>query len=791
MREEVYQALFDWGVGLLREPRLEPEHREQVERAVTLLRPRDNDRADSLQNHYRRRLMEMEEIFTLARPYDRLRDAFDPDRKRITVGDTGLVSDGSDILTRVPSAGVMKLEATFGPSWEAANHLGLLLNAVEEGNRVTGYAFVLRAAEVTQPGEKEPRHLSFRETRAQNLSCRMQLLRYGHGVILRERQLPITNLPPGPLRLEARRDRDTLTFQANDLAPLASRDLFPPSQVGVCGLFWPGATLESFRGWRQTLSPEPSPLERGDDLYLRGRFPEAQSFYAEQARLSAGKEVGQEARVKEGLCLVMLNHLDEAAGILAETAAATGPRWPHVAASHLLVVRLRQKRLDAARDILDDLLVRRQKGAFSDIGLALPTEYTREVHDHCSSLLGGAHYWRHDPQRIRNIERALAISELLDREWNRGKAVTQFARLRAYRVDGQSARACELSRELIENEPLDSVNNEFLVPEHCWLAREQKDAERGLWALSWRLFERPGVMRPHLQGLLVERARLLVALDRKKEAEEDLERFVALPGVRARYRYWSDAWLMLGFLREERGDTEGARRAWGEAGFNKELGSPFEETDGGIAVINSLIAGAFSNDLTDRQVQLLVDRLLPSYGGDTAMALVKGSLNLPAGLLRDCWKTPRGKVIARQLVFQSVSFEEYVRAPAVLFGAELFRRDAFGGTLSPQQETLVWKLADDLMRGSMSGSLKEGQLLLVAATLKGVTNLFGWGGLQGSLSPSLRGPLAYVLGHRYLRRDNLAEARKFFEQARKDAAPTSDLHRLAQAELDRIELKMR
>jgi tetratricopeptide (TPR) repeat protein len=784
MREEIQQALFDWGAGMVREPRLDRNRHERIERAITLLRPRNSSLADRLQSLYHQRLMQMEEVFTLVKPYEGLRDVFDLERTRVFVLDSALESDGSNILTRIPSSGVVKLQSTFGASWEAGNHLGLLLNATSEGNRTLSYCFQFRAAEITRPGDKDPQRLSFEETRRRNLPITLELLR--DGSLLRERQVPVASIPSGELRLEVARDHDRLTFQVNGLPPLEFRDLFPPKRVGVCGLFWPAKALESFRGWRRTLPSKPSPLESGDDLYLRGRFVDAQGEYGKQARLSAGNEVGQEAHVKEGLCLAALGQLDEAAVILSNAAAADGPYWPHVAATQLLVVRLRQKRFDAVGQILDDLLVRQQKGAFSEIALTLPAEYTREVHERCSSLPGGMAYWRHDPDRIRNIERALQINELLDRERGLGKAETQFARLRAYRADGQSARAYDISREVLDREPLDSVNNEFLVPENGWLAREQKDAQRGLWALHWRLFERAGVMRPHLHTLLIERARLLVALERKSEAEQDLERFVALPNARDHYRYWSDAWLLLGFLREERGDRAGARQAWKQANFNKDLSVPTEEMSGGIWVLNILIAGAFSDELADRQIQLLLDRLLPTYGGDAALNLVKNSVNLPVGLLRDCWKTPRGKVIARQIVFQDSSFAEYLRSPAVLFIAELFHRDAFGGSMTPQLETLVWKLADDMIRASTTGTLKEGQLLLVASTWKGVTNLFGWSGVQKSLPQSIRGPLAYVMGHRYMKRDNPAEARKFFEQARKDAESSSELHRLAQAELDRM-----
>src|SRR5262249_51947640 len=140
------------GVSQFREPRLESRHREQVENAITLLRPRDVALSNELQKLYGPRLLQMEKLFTLEKPYKRLRDVFDPDRTRVTVEGNGLTAAGREVLTRVPSAGVMKVEATFDPSWQSGTHLGLLLNAAQEGNRIVGYGLVLLAAKNPTPG---------------------------------------------------------------------------------------------------------------------------------------------------------------------------------------------------------------------------------------------------------------------------------------------------------------------------------------------------------------------------------------------------------------------------------------------------------------------------------------------------------------------------------------------------------------------------------------------------------------------------------------------------------------
>lgn len=88
-----------------------------------------------------------------------------------------------------------------------------------------------------------------------------------------------------------------------------------------------------------------------------------------------------------------------------------------------------------------------------------------------------------------------------------------------------------------------------------------------------------------------------------------------------------------------------------------------------------------------------------------------------------------------------------------------------------------------------AGTLNDAQVLQVALTWKGTTNFLGWAGVKGSLEPALRGPLAYVAGHRYLRLNRPTDAVTFFRTARQDSSPGSALHRLAQAELERLNAK--
>jgi hypothetical protein len=126
----------------------------------------------------------------------------------------------------------------------------------------------------------------------------------------------------------------------------------------------------------------------------------------------------------------------------------------------------------------------------------------------------------------------------------------------------------------------------------------------------------------------------------------------------------------------------------------------------------------------------------------------------------------------------------------IVLAAEFYHQGALPGELSVEQD-LLWQTAEVSVRAAMTGKLSpSGQVQLLLA-LQGGNGVLGWQGVAGTLDPSVRGPLAYVLGHRYLRVLNrpAKEAVPFFRTARDDAPPDSPLRRLAQAELDRLKTK--
>src|SRR5262249_58674126 len=131
-----------------------------------------------------------------------------------------------------------------------------------------------------------------------------------NSTVLRRQSVP---LPGGPLHLRARHEGERLSFQVNDLPPLEFHDVFPigSSEKGAFAVLWPpGAGLGRLRGSRRTTPGEPSLLERGDMLYARGQFAEALLDYQAQAPVASDPKIAQEARCKEGLCLMGLGRYE-------------------------------------------------------------------------------------------------------------------------------------------------------------------------------------------------------------------------------------------------------------------------------------------------------------------------------------------------------------------------------------------------------------------------------------------------------------------------------------------------
>lgn len=785
-RQRLLQRYTDFLRETLR-GKLDPEDLSRFQADLQWLEARDAQRAASLQQELSRRLRTWQALFSLESPFPKLPDVFDSGaveaKNEVLVRrDAAKAKDTAIVLTRISQVGHVRLEAVFHGPFDTANEIGLVLNSHERNS----YRFQLVSAyplpanpELVVPNRPPATLETFvRDGRP----LRLQIVR--NGVLLREQQLKV---PAGAIRLSAAREGDRLTFQVNDDAPLVFQDLFPLREPGVFGLLWPAkAAVRRLIAFHQPLPVAPSPLEQGDDQFARGQFAEALAHYQAQDANAAKAVLRQEARYKQGLCLLALKRPEEAAVLLESAALGPEDHWRMLAMFRLWLLHLQQERRTEADTVFEHLAV---KYRFDQVAALVPGDVRQGILEHYHRQITDINLFRQDPDRIRTIERAIVVQRLIDDQ--RDPYWHFWGLSRAYRSAGDSERALGILRQMLEyyDKPRsDAGLNPSMVMEYGWLMRERGAAAQALPEIDRWLYAKPGVYRPGFTGLLLERARLHVALKEWDRAEADVEEFFRQqskePAEKINLNYWSGACLLQGFLRAQKGDTIGALDAWRQPFPNRYY-------PGGLTIIQITILRALSGELTEADAEELLSLL--THAAD--LANLKSSIGrlLPphslVSALQNSWQSQRGRELARKIAFQEVSHHDCYRLCAALVLMEWIRQETFSSPLSDEQDALLWQTVQDYLTAYQSGTVSHVHVLTLLVAWKGVTGFGGWATVASMLKPDLRGPTAYLFGHRLLLLKQPQDAENLFRVALKDAPAGSSLERLTQDELKRLKSK--
>jgi tetratricopeptide (TPR) repeat protein len=810
----VERRLHDQFAESVRRMIREANDRAAIVNALELFAARDPEGARQLRNEYAARVPLWRSLFTLEAPFAQSTAVFDsarvqaPEPGYLTV--SALPEPSGPVLTRIACEGNSELRAQFDASWQTCAHLGLVLNA--RGNR--GYLFLLRPADEPAAPSRTPAIANLGDGPSEEREIVLEIRR--DGVLLRTSRIKRSALGDGPLRLAAKRESDRLTFQVNGLSPVEFRDTFPlgSNETGFFGVDWPaGIRLQRLQASRQESPLLQSPLEKGDNWFAQRAFDKALEHYRKQAGLPA-EQLGfrQEARYKEALCLTELGRsTEEIIPVFQEIAAHTyGPDsgeapWPLRADCQLLLIYLERQETVKADAILEKLSVLYGKDFEKLVGL-IPEDAWAKLQRHWTYGRYGLAL-RRPEDVVRDMERTVQITDLFEPPTAGERLTVRLNRIKAYRLAGlDREKALPAMEELVRTNP----PNITIVEEQCWLLRSLGAYDRALEAVENALknperFDKSG--RWAAQNLLVESARIHAARQEWDKAEQNVDEFFRwqerLPDPA--YVYYSAACLVRGFLLERRQQFGEAQRAWQQgllSAWQKRLpGRHFVEAQGGTASLQSAILGSLTQQLSDVEVGQLLAALVPVATGEAPIRRMADLV--PPAVVREMWRTPRGRDWARRIAFRDLSFTDYLRIPLLLAATQAIREIALPAEPAAQdpklndyllrnQEQVFWQLAEDAYIAYLSRKINESHVLALALLFKGnnaSVPLLGWQALSSVMQPRLRGPVAYVFGQRYLRMKRTPEAKHFFRVALEDAHRTGEgrLELLAQAGLDRFE----
>jgi len=461
-------------------------------------------------------------------------------------------------------------------------------------------------------------------------------------------------------------------------------------------------------------------------------------------------------------------------------------KWTVLASFKQWVHLLRNRKMDQADAILEGLVLHQSFAKEENLLLYIPDDVRSEILRKNMENASGFGHWRFDPKRVHNTKRLLQMQELLQEPHR----VSQLALLRVLRLEGQVDEAILT----VENWLRKGDSRQFtvgLATEYGWMMREKGTPSRALPEINRLLLDKSDVHRWRVPALLIERARLHAAMNEWDVAKNDLEEFFRIPSQEQKvnpYRNWSDACLILGLLRQQRGDQTGALEAWRKGKYKDDPNNLFwGDWTQGTVLTNVLILDSLCQDLAEKRTEAIFRNLMRDRPGIDTMLKVLDTKNLfrsATAILTRMWHTPKGKEAARKMVLRTCSFQEYVRLPLQVFAAEMVRAETIGDKFTAEQEKLVWTLSEDAFVAFTTGKIDELKGMQLALLWKRGPSLLGGIEVIKGLDPKLRGAAAYFMGLRFQRMGRPSE--DLFRIALDNAPANSTLQRLTRIELDKM-----
>jgi serine/threonine protein kinase/WD40 repeat protein/tetratricopeptide (TPR) repeat protein len=611
--------------------------------------------------------------------------------------------------------------------------------------------------------------ISLGDAIAANRPLTVQLTR--DGSLLREQDVTLTSR--GALTLSGRLDRGKLELLVNDSQQVLFQDVFPLGRTGrgVFALELPQtARIERLVASRQRPPERPSWIERGDDRYASGELRLALDAYRAQVRdLSSTVQVIQEAKYKEGVCLSSLGETDAAMSVFEQLESETGDRWPVIAGCRLWLLYLKEKKLQEADAVYARLSSQRRLERIAGL---VPADIPAEILD---AYAPSSVYSQivHDPNLVRNLSLALDIAKGVRAPADQ-QATIKWRLAEAYHQDGQLDLATRTYAELLAGPPLSQSDEAAAMQYYSWVLGLLKKNDVAIEELDKRLAS--GVDVNPL--FFICRAQVRARQGQWIAAKNDIDEYFRLH--KEEYEFWLyEACLTRGFIREALGDASGARESW-RYGYRAASGT----ADMGLLQVS--ILASLSEELTPEDSRIMFNTVVTRLPTTVAPMNIIENAGFRfadiASATRTLWTTARGRNYARKIVLRDISRAEYFGIQVPLAGAEVCRHGAFGGTLTPEDDELVWTTVQKLYWDYLDHKLKDLTYVGVMTTWMGLP--LTWPVARGAMAPETRALTAYVMGFRYRQLGLAASARSFFQTAQHDSRPGTLLRRRAEAALE-------
>lgn len=794
---------------------------ERVASRIEQLPGRGVDDITSLRKLLAERRQRWEMVTELKEPFDNLWEVFSwqfypmPD---------GLASKGDGSEGIWESCSEMKspqnamVRARFVPAREAAGDIGVVVGVTLSHERNWAHYKVTVGippslwvgAKPRQRGSAEsaskPATRASTPAKWEQPAGRVRLTLWRNNRRMLQRDFDASRFTPGaPIEVQLTRESDVLTGQLNKLPVLSTFDLYPePSKGHFYGVVSSeGVRLVHLALFKGAGAAPPSELEQADGLFIAKRYLDAREAYRAITLSDRVDAVRQAARFKEALCLLEMKRPNEAATLLETLSTTRGDRWPSMALLRLWALRLEERRFAEADALYEALRLRTTPEqlrmllptlSYDSLALAMRT---------CGMVVEGANLATLDRETLDRFEKVMVISEVL---FDSGSVQGQrYFQIKARHQIGDLRRAASLAEQFLADPNNDDAETVIhVLEEYGWVQSQRGQTKAALDQVRRRLEKQGGGWNQPFLPLLVERARLYAVQGDWQSARKDIDAYIDLHTT-TRYRWLGLAYLMKGFIAEQEGDRVGAIAAWrkgarkpstrrGGEGFAQELGAAPDHPDEYLTPAElqyACILTALSGEMSDAWAGWYLQRFANMQeidehpGSQNPLSNLKSSVAvLDAAIARECWLSPRGQKMAREIAFHLTSRPERMAAMPALLGFELMRRSSPTQPLSAELDGVYWQTAnefyDHFFRYKRGGTI---QGIATAVAWKGGLGTMGWQGLAPTLPPDMRARAAFVLARKMQGQARREDAVNLLKEAQSLTEKDTLLGRLIEAEL--------
>ncbi len=789
-KQRLYQRFAAAIESELRREKLTEATAATINVKLALLRERRSDLAIPLTSLLASRRGDWQILAALEQPYTNLGQMFSEQEVHIAESKQALFhalpnQEGAApvVVTKVACGAAARVDAEFETSWGSTDQLGFLLQA----GTSPAYEFTLSIGQRRQVADdaapvKVAR--TFDLARTQQADVLVEIWREGN--ILRRESFPAARLPAGPLKIRCQRELAHLSLQVTGLDPIDVLDPFPLGTSAAAtnvALRWPPQIqLRRLEVSQHEAALQTTEFEKADELFHAGRFEDALREYSRLAVASEEVELRHEAQAKQGLCLMKLKRVDEAAKQFETLLNQPGERWPALAGCELWLLRLRQNR-DNDADVIAHLLASRFVPA--QIVPLIPGDVRNEIMNHYyDDFRVGAKRVRFNPRLRQNLELYLVIDRLFSRT---GEPTFQglHAATEAYEMLDDLPQAISFSRQINKRD-----SNAWGVASLARLLRLNKDYPQARQELDGALANFAGRDPSGTAALFIERARLSwikVGLDAAASDIAALEKILEQSNPQQPsldFNVTGTGCLLCGMYHSHRGEDEAAKRLWTNGMKRMASEMQFDRYVGYRTIEHFVMLAGLSEQPDEVAVRKAVEILLSS---NNPMISVGGPMigtDKVVTMATQIWQTKRGREVALDLTLDRWAKSEAAQNSVVLVAWYAIRQAAFAGQLEAEQDQLVWEISQTTYTHIiLNGKLSTPQMVQLSAAWSGITGILGWKGVADAIPPETRGPFAYVLAHRYQRLGQLADSEVMLRDAVAHSEKDSLLHRLAEREL--------